>query len=205
MLPFFLHICTEYFNYLLSVLIVLLPLVSYVYIVLQRRKTTVLSSRENFMKCHEALHTLLKAIIPCLKNVIDSWHQKVKQTHAPCSNPNQCPPNKKPSAKIKSCQECINWANVIEAEVYPPTAKGTLQWTNVKSTLFSENSIEFIKLFAIRIQANQSFSTLDDFDTASLLMVMSKFNQFHHGDKTTFDKINSVSQIFMLILFLFKW
>ena len=154
------------------------------------------------MKCHEALHILLTAVIPCLQNVIDLWHHKVKQTHLPCSNQKKCPPNKKPSAKNKSCQECINWVNVIEAEVYPPTstAKGNLQWTNVNSTLFSENPMEVVKLFTIRIQANQTISTLDDFDTASLLMIMSKFSKFHHGDPTTFDKINSVSRIFTLIL-----
>ena len=158
--------------------------------------------KENFMRCHAALHTLLTAILPCLQNAVDLWHHQTKQTHPPCSNPNQCPPKKKPSAKIHSCQECINWANVIEAEVYPPTVKGSLQWMNGNSTLFGKDPLEVMKMFVLRIPANQTFSTFGDFDTASLLMIMSKFREFHQGDQTTFDKINKArSTLIYMIIF----
>ena len=150
--------------------------------------------RENFIRCHAALHALLKAFLPCLQNTIDSWHHQAKQTHPPCSNPNKCPPKKKPSTMINSCPECINWANVIEAEVYPPTAKGSLQWMNGNSTLFSKDPLEVMKLFVLRIPTNQTVSTLGDFDTGSLLTIMSKFHNFHQGDRTTFDKINKASK-----------
>ena len=151
------------------------------------------SARENFMRCHSAMHTLLTAILPCLQNAIDLWHHQAKRAYPPCSAPSACVAKKKPSAKVKSCPECINWAHAIETQVYPTTATGTLQWINANSTLFSKDPLEVMKLFVLRIPANQTFSTLGDFDTASLLMIMSKFKEFHRGDKSTSDQINKVS------------
>ncbi|XP_072048548.1 uncharacterized protein [Amphiura filiformis] len=153
------------------------------------------SPQDNFIRCHAALHELLSRTIPSLQNAVDVWHHKT--TTQPCSNPAQCPPYKKPSLKNKSCQECIAWATAIEAQVYPPWTVGSLQWMNANSTLFSKDPLEAMKLFVLRMPANNinTYSTLADFDTASLLMIMGKFKEFHHGDQIVYDNIQKIAQI----------
>ncbi|XP_072022106.1 uncharacterized protein [Amphiura filiformis] len=155
------------------------------------------SPQDNFIRCHAALHTLLSHTIPSLQHAVDTWHHKTTVTTQPCSNPAQCPPFKRPSLKNKSCPECITWATAIEAQVYPPWNVGSLQWMNANSTLFSKDPLEAIKLFILRMPANQgnTYSTLGDFDTASLLMIMGKFKEFHLGDQMVFDNIQKVAQI----------
>ena len=152
------------------------------------------SAQDRFNKCHAALHTVLSHIIPSLQNAIDSWHLKTKGTVPPCSNPAQCPPFKKPSTKNNSCQGCIAWAKVIEAQVYPPSSVVSLQWMNANPTLFSKDPLETIKPFVLRMPTNprQTYSHLGDFDAASLLMIMGKFKEFHQGDQAVFDIIQKV-------------
>ena len=163
-----------------------------------QHNTTQASQRfqlqDNFMKCLVVLQTFLSHTIPSLQNAIDSWHQKTTMTIPPCSNPTKCPPFKKPSTKNHSCPECIAWATAIEAQVYPPSAVGSLQWMNADSTLFSKDPLEVVKLFVLRMPVNQrqTYSKLDDFDAASLLMIMSKFSAFHNGDQNVFDNIQKV-------------
>ncbi|XP_072043457.1 uncharacterized protein [Amphiura filiformis] len=154
------------------------------------------SLQDNFVMCHAALHTLLSHIIPSLQNAIDTWHKKTTATIQPCSNPAQCRPYTKPS-KNYSCQECIAWAMAIEAQVYPLSTIFSLKWMNANSTKFSKDPFEAMKLFALRIPGNQRnmYSTLSDFDTASLLMIMGKFKEFHLGDQSVFDNIQKVALI----------
>ena len=149
-------------------------------------------SQENFIRCHAALQTLLSKTLPCLQNTLDLWHHQTTQRLKSCTTPNQCQPNRKPSSKINSCQTCMDWAKAIEAEVYPHSKVGSLQWANVNPTKFGKDPLEVIKLFVLRIPANQVFSTLGDFDAASLLMIMWKFKEFHHGNQAVYDQVLKV-------------
>ncbi len=162
------------------------------------------SPQDNFIRCHAALHSLLSHTIPSLQYVIDAWHQKTTATTKPCSNPTSkpcsnptppCSPYKKPTAKNNFCPECIAWATAIEAQVYPPSTSGSLQWMNANPVLFCKDPLEVIKLFVLRMPTNQrnAYSSLGDFDTASLLMIMAKFKAFHHGNQAVFDMIQKVS------------
>ncbi len=152
------------------------------------------SPQDNFIRLHAALHTLLSHTIPGLQYAIDTWYQKTTAVTKPCSNTTPCSPCRKPSARNNSCPECIAWATAIEAQVYPPSTSGSLQWVNANPVLFSKNPLEVIKLFVLRMPAHQknAYSSLGDFDTASLIMIMGKFRVFHHGNQAMFDMIDKV-------------
>ncbi len=121
-------------------------------------------------------------------------HNTTKSATKQCSQSTTCPPYKKPSAKNNSCPECIAWVTAIEAQVYPPSASGSLQWMNANSVLFHLVPLEAIKHFVLRMPAQQrnAYSALGDFDAASLLM-MGKFKHFHKGDQAMFDMIQKIS------------
>ena len=152
---------------------------------------------DNFIRCHAAIHTLLMKVVPSLQYAIDAWHTSIttKSTTKQCSQSATCPPYKKPSAKNNSCPECIAWVTAIEAQVYPPSASGSLQWMNANPVLFHTVPLEVIKLFVLRMPAQQrnAYSSLTDFDAASLLMIMGKFKPFHKGYQAMFDMIQKVS------------
>ncbi len=154
------------------------------------------SHQDNFIRCHRALHILLENAIPSLQNVIDLWHLRTKDVSKPCSNPTQCLPYKKPSQKNKSCPECIVWAGAIEDQVYPPSSC-SLQWMNGNPVHFYDNPLEVIKLFVLRMPASQrdTYSSFHDFDSASLLMIMTKFKEFNQGNQALVDMIEKVRLI----------
>ena len=170
---------------------------------LSARKSQDPKAQDHFTKCLVALHTLLDHTIPSLQNAIDLWHQKTTMTIQPCSNPTQCPAFKKPTTKNNSCPGCIAWVTAIEAQVYPPFAAGSLQWMNADSTLFSKDPLQVIKLFVLRMPVNQrqAYSKLDDFDAASLLMIMGKFSGFHNGDQAVYDNIQKVRGFYVIYIF----
>ncbi|XP_072019750.1 uncharacterized protein [Amphiura filiformis] len=152
------------------------------------------SLQDNFFKCHTALHIILSQVIPCLQNVIDTWHQQTTVTIQPCSNLTGCRPYRKPSIR-KSCQGCIDWATAIEDQVYPFFASPDLQWTNADSTLFSKDPLEVIKLFVVGLPAGRRYSKLGDLDASLLLRIMGKFRAFNHGDQAVIHNILKVAQI----------
>ena len=157
-------------------------------------------SYANYAICIALIQSVVESTIPSLQHALDTWHYQIKQTIQPCATPNQCPQNKKPSAKNKACKECIAWVTAIEKEVYPSTAVGSLQWTNVNPKAFRNDPLEVIKLFVLRIPAGKTFSLLSDFDAASLLMIMSKFKTFHGGDQSVFEQIQKVNSHTLLII-----
>ena len=149
--------------------------------------------RDNFVRCQAAIQLVVSCTIPCLQHIIDSWHEQARKRLPPCSNPSNCNKNKnkKPSPK-SHCQECINWMHAIEAEVFPSTAINKLQWKNANPALFGTDPLEVMKLFTFVIPHNKTISTLDDLDTGSVLMIMSKFSDFHQGSQMVADAISKV-------------
>ena len=76
--------------------------------------------------------------------------------------------------------------------MHPKHLSGSLQWMNVHPSSFNDDPLEVIKLFVLRIQGNQMYSQLSDFDHASLLMIMGKFKPFHNGDRNVVENVQKV-------------
>ncbi len=157
-----------------------------------KRSSTSTQQSENFIRCHGALQELLSTVIPSLQRTIDLWHQTTAQNISQCT----CiPPNHPSYKKPKHSCQGFTWVKAIESATYPPSAKGSLQWRNANSALFHQDPLEVMKLFVLRIpDVNQTYSTLGDFDAASVLMIMSKFAPFQGGNQAVYDQVTKVKK-----------
>ena len=153
------------------------------------------ASNDNFGSCYTAIETVLLWIRPCLQHVLETWHQQTMKKIQPCLSPDQCPRNQKPTTENKACQSCLEWVAAIQDVVYPPSDIESLYWSNVNPTLFSKNPIEIIKLFTDHHTPNQAYLNLGEVDNTSLLVLMSKFKEFHRGDHTVFGNIQQVYNV----------
>ena len=150
---------------------------------------------DNYVRCHQAVQLVCEHSIPCIQNVLSKWHKNLQQTLSPCTAAHQCPGKGKPKA-IKqgkgSCNACVAWGNALEAAVYPPNSSGTLPWANINPSLLHKDPLEAAKIFVLRLQPGVVLTDVGDFDSASLLMIMMKFNDFHQGDQVKYDIIKKV-------------
>ena len=91
-----------------------------------------------------------------------------------------------------SCTACNAWGNALEASVYPPNSSGSLPWQNINPTQLHADPIEAAKIFVLRLQPGAVYTDVGDFDSASLLMIMMKFKDFHLGDQLKYNAIKKV-------------
>ena len=76
----------------------------------------------------------------------------------------------------------------------PPNKTPNLpQWANVNPTILHRDPVEVAKAFVLRLPQGQSYGSIGDFDSASVLMIMMRFEQFHHGDHAKYGLIKKVS------------
>ncbi|XP_072036598.1 NLR family CARD domain-containing protein 4-like [Amphiura filiformis] len=145
-----------------------------------------------YYKCFKGLHLVTQEAISCVDNCLKVWH--CNQAISACTTGN-CPKGKKPKQPA-SCQNCIDWGNAVEATVYhPPSSKTQVTWTNVSSSSFSKSHVEIAKAFVLRLPNKKPYTSIADFDTASLLMIMSRFQEFHGGDYTSYENISKVADM----------
>ncbi len=154
-------------------------------------------SAHNFISCYTALETILHTLTPWLESVVHEWHQQTAQNIPPCTKP-ACSQGRKPSTQNFACWACIKWAAAIEAQMYPGSDVGSLQWAHVNPTLFRKDPFEVLKLFVGTppVQSNAHLS-VEDFNDESLLMIMSRFSAFHNGDQLVFESLQKVSKIIL--------
>ena len=153
-----------------------------------------------FYRCYKALHIVSCAALPCIDDCLCTWHANKRQSIPPCST-NQCPSGKKPKLP-SSCQSCVDWSREIEAVYYQQafqpvgaaqqSPQKQIPWANVNSALLGTSHIEVAKAFVLRLQKVQ-YVTISDVDSASVLMIMTRFSEFHKGDQTFYPLIEKVS------------
>ena len=176
-------------------------------LLLQLQGIVMAKTSDAYYRVYKALHLVTHEAIPCVDNCLKVWHANQQQTLPPCSvlGPLQCPDGKKPKVP-SSCQECVAWANAVEATLYqpatnPPSAKPQMTWQNVNSSNLGKSHVECAKAFVLRLPkkhasagaSSQLYTSVSDFDSASLLMIMARFEDFHQGDQTSYDVIMKVS------------
>ena len=155
-----------------------------------------------YYRVYKALHLVTHEALPCVDNCLKVWHAQQIQKLSPCTA--QCPNGKKPKPPA-SCQNCVAWGTAIEGALYQPTANPSsatpqLTWANVSQSNLSKSHVEVAKAFVLRLPKKQGFSgastqhytSVSDFDSASLLMIMARFTDFHHGDRASYDGIIKV-------------
>ena len=161
-----------------------------------------------YYRCYKALHLVTHEAIPCVDNCLKVWH--ANQTLAPCTTGN-CPQGKKPRQPA-SCQSCVDWGNAVEGMLYQPLQSGQqpsgpqpagktqITWSNVVSSKLFQSHVEAAKAFVLRLPkrpptqsgAVQTHTSMADFDPASLLMIMTRFKDFHGGDHASYQSIQRV-------------
>ena len=146
---------------------------------------------DNFVRCQEAIQAVCSASIPCIRNILETWHQQMQATIPACTTPQICPNKGKPKANKGSCKACVDWANALELAKFSPTP-GTLAWSNVNPTQLHNDPVEAAKAFVLRLQADIAYSDVGDFDAASLLMIMMNFKKFNQSSHTMYDAIKKV-------------
>ena len=156
--------------------------------------------KDAFIRCHEAIHVVCSSAVPCIETVIQNWHTQHKQTTGACTNPKQCPSKGKPKPLPRpqqSCQACLDWGSALEAVEYTDQTHGivtSLAWTNINPTVLFQDPVEVAKAFGIKLPKGEPPpTTFDGFDTASLLLIMMKFGEFHQHDHNRYLKIKKVS------------
>ncbi|XP_072015830.1 uncharacterized protein [Amphiura filiformis] len=154
-----------------------------------------------YYKVYKGLHLLTYEALPCVDNALKVWHSHQQQTLPPCAG--HCPDGKKPKLPA-SCQNCINWGNAVEAALYPPAippAKPQITWQNINQSNLGKDHIEAAKAFTLRLPKNKAnpglpqYTSISDFDSASVLMIMTRFSEFHGGDQVSYNKITKVAEI----------
>ena len=85
-------------------------------------------------------------------------------------------------------------------------------WGNVNTSDLGNSHLEVAKAFVLRlpnkplqgtgaigaaVTASKPYSRLEDFDSASLLMIMTRFKDFHGGDQASFEIIEKVGHVDM--------
>ena len=161
-----------------------------------------------YYRVYKALHLVTHEAIPSVDNCLSKWHAIQQQSLPPCSvlGPLQCPAGKKPKAPKSfqqlmspaSCKECEAWGNAVEAMLFHPSttplaAKPHMTWQNISPSNLAESHVEVAKAFVLRLQKDIQYNKLEDFDSASLLMIMAKFKEFHKSDQTSCDIISKVN------------
>ena len=162
--------------------------------------------KDGFIRCHEAIHVVCSSAVPCIQTVIQNWHSQHQQTIGACTNPQQCPSKGKPKPPPRpggrpqpprSCQACVDWGSALETVEYTDQTRGivtSLAWTNIDPTILFQDPVEVTKAFGIKLFKGQPPpSTFDEFDTASLLLIMMKFGAFHQQDHNSYQIIKKVS------------
>ncbi|XP_072047907.1 uncharacterized protein [Amphiura filiformis] len=153
-----------------------------------------LREEENFVRLHLALQMVCSQSIPCITDVIKTWHDNQKQLNMQCMNPQQCIRKGKPRPK-KSCSACRAWRNAIESVYYPPANVDRIQWQNIDPTVLHNDVVEVAKAFTFRLPGGKSFTSFGDFDAGSLLAIMFHFNEFHKGDSVIYDAVRKIEDI----------
>ncbi len=134
-----------------------------------------------------AIRYISQQTVPCLSDVLNHWHIQQKQKLGPCQSPQKCKIKGKPTPET-SCQTCVDWGIAIQAVSYQSE---TLSWHNINPTLLYHDPMEVAKVFALT--ECQKTSSLQEFDTTSLLMLMSNFVNFYAGNSTFQENIRKVS------------
>ena len=176
------------------------------------------SNAAAYFRCHKALHLVTKESVSCVDNCLKNWHGRVINSHSlqPCAG--NCGKHKK-----DWCSPCEEWGKLIESSWYhqPPGPTGpgppaklskTTQpmWSNVNSCNFSKSHIEVAKAFVFRLPSTlpvpgsstnvANYTKIADFDSGSLLCIMTRFNAFHSGDPAKYEIIKKVSNRIILEL-----
>ena len=162
-------------------------------------------NKDAFIRCHEAVHVVCESAVPCIETVIQNWHIQKQTTIGTCTNPHQCPSKGKPKPPTggrphPSCQACLDWGNALETVEYTdpsqPSIVTSLAWTNINPTVLSQDPVEVAKAFSIKFPKGQpSPAAFDEFDTASLLLMMMKFGEFHKRDHASYLIIKKVGTV----------
>ena len=143
-----------------------------------------------------------ESAVPCIETVIKKWHTQKQLTIGTCTNPHQCPSEGKPrppGSQQVSCQACLNWVNALETVEYTDQTQGvstSIAWTNINPTVLFQDPVEVAKAFCIRLPKGEPPpTTFHGFDTASLLLMMMKFGEFHQRDHASYLIIKKVGTI----------
>ncbi len=158
---------------------------------------STVSDTSAYYKVFKGLHFLIYEALPCVDNAIKVWHKNKRRTLPSCTG--QCPDGRKPKLPV-SCQRCVDWGNAIETALYQPPVARKLQitWQNVSSSNLGKSYIEVAKGYVLRLPKNKAshgtsqYTRLSDFDSASILMIMAAFKEFHGGNQTIYETITKV-------------
>jgi hypothetical protein len=161
-----------------------------------------MADADNFSRCQQAIQDVLfPTAVQCVQEVLQDWHTQKKQTLSSCLapnvGPNQCLTKGKPKPS-KSCRHCMSWGKALETAQYPPSSN-SIVWSNINPTLLYHNPIEIAKGFVLRLPVGQTMPTFGDFDTASLLMIMTRFAEFHQSDQVSY---NQIKKVFIVLFYL---
>ncbi len=161
---------------------------------------STVSEQDAYYKVIKGLTYLTRETLPCVDNVIKVWHKNKQRTLPSCTAAiGQCPDGRKPKSPA-SCQRCVDWGNAIQTALYLPPVARKLQitWQNVNPSNLGKSHIEAAKGYVLRLPKNKAspgtsqYTRLSDFDSASILMIMAAFTEFHGGNQTIYETITKV-------------
>ena len=157
---------------------------------------------DGYIRCCKALHLVTHQAIPCVEDVLIKWHTDQKRILLACTRPRPRPPSNPETCSDKgkpkpqtSCANCVAWGKEVEKAYYPQSAKERIQWSNVNPACFHRSHVAIAEAFVLRLQRDKQYKKIAHFDSASLLMIMMRFEEFHRGDVAKFDVIKKVNYI----------
>ena len=160
------------------------------------------SNSDGYIRCCKALHLVTHQAIPCVDDVLIKWHAVKQRTLFPCSRPRPRPPLNPATCSDKgkpkpqsSCANCVAWGKEVEKAYFPQSDKERIPWSNVNPACFHRSHVAIAEAFVLRLQRDKQYKKIDHFDSASLLTIMMRFQEFHRGDVAKFNIIKKVNSI----------
>ncbi len=148
---------------------------------------------ESADNCLKAIDEVCRKAVPCIKQCIGNWRQRHVSPLGTCTTTATCPTTgSKPKADKGSCQSCIDWGQALETQI---SGRGQITWSNLNPTLIGTDPFEIAKGFVLRMKTGQTFTDFSDFDSASLLMIMKGFKEFHQNNRAFCGIIKKVIKI----------
>ena len=150
---------------------------------------------KKYAKCYQDIVSICREALPKVKAEVKAWHKDQCKNLQQCETPKICglKKGKKPSASLRSCKNCISWAEAVE-DVYfdPDRTKKSIEWNHVNASQFYHNSFEVAKVF-IHYKECRNVSKFEELTPVDILRVMMHCSMFHKGNQDFYKSMKNVS------------
>ena len=158
------------------------------------------SNSDGYIRCFKTLLYVTELSIPLVDVALKKWHGAQQKNLQPCSRPRlgspsnsaTCSDNGKPKLP-SSCVNCVAWGQAVENVYFSQSDKETIQWSNVNPAYFHKSHVAVAEAFVQGLERDKQYTKIDHFDHVSLLMIMTRFQEFHGGDLKKFNIIKKVN------------